>query len=277
MASPDDVITLSDYIENFTLLSAAEKTDDDSNDDNRISLMTVHSSKGLEFPYVYVAGMEENLFPSGSDITPTDIEEERRLFYVAITRAEREVTLSFASIRHRYGKEEFNQVSRFVKEIDRQWLDGDVPTSSAFDDFGFGSRSSQGSWSSGNTGGGWNKPSQGGGPSPWSRPGGQQSYGGRPSSQGSSSWQRPAQPSRPAPATAPKVAQTTPRRTPPADFKPDRPEDIRAGMRVEHNIFGPGLIKSIEGEGSNAKAIFVTDAGEEKKLLLKFAKLRICD
>ena len=273
MASPDDVITLSDYIENFTLLSAAEKTDDEGNDDNRISLMTVHSSKGLEYPYVYIAGLEENLFPSGSDITPTDIEEERRLFYVALTRAKQEVTLSFASIRHRYGKEEFNQVSRFVKEIDRKYLDGDVPTSSAFDDFGFGSRPA--------SGGGWNRPA-GSGSSSWGKPSsGQQSPWSRPSSAPQPSWNRPSQGKpavSPAPASRPaRPATAQVRHTPSEDFKPDRPEDIRVGMKVEHNIFGYGRIVSIEGEGSNAKAVFVTDSGEEKKLLLKFAKLRVCD
>ena len=254
MASPDDIITLSDYIENFTLLSASEKSDDESDDDNKISLMTVHSSKGLEYPYVYVAGLEENLFPSGSDITPTDIEEERRLFYVAITRAKREVTLSFASIRHRYGKEEFNQVSRFVKEIDRQYLDGDVPSSSAFDDFGFGSRSTSsnqfGSYGNGKWAPNYGRPQQ--------------------SAQRPQPTSRPAAPARPIPKT-PVV-----HRTPSPDFKPDRPEDIKVGMKVEHNIFGFGTISSIEGFGGDAKAVFVTDSGETKKLILKYAKLRIC-
>ena len=267
MASPDDVITLSDYIENFTLLSAAEKTDDNIDDDNRISLMTVHSSKGLEFPYVFVAGMEENLFPSGSDITPTDIEEERRLFYVAITRAEKEVTLSFASIRHRYGKEEFNQVSRFVKEIDRKYLDGDIPQASAFDDFGFGK------WAPN-----YGRPQQS--PARPAQSDYRQPSGGyrgheaaRPGFSGTqhgASSARPVTPARPVPKT-PSVARTAS-----PDFKPDRPEDIRPGMKVEHNIFGFGTIVSIEGEGSSAKALFVTESGEEKKLLLKFAKLRIC-
>ena len=265
IASAGDVITLSDYIENFTLLSASEKSDDGIDDNNRISLMTVHSSKGLEFPYVYVAGMEENLFPSGSDITPTDIEEERRLFYVAITRAMKEVTLTYASIRHRYGKEEFNEVSRFLKEIDRKYLDGDVPTGSAFDDFGRSARS--------------------GGFSGWGRPSSETFTDRR-----ASNYDRPLAPQRTQPSSRPQSYSkpqptasvrplpkvTAARHTSPADFKPDRPEDIRPGMKVEHNIFGFGTILSIEGVGSNAKAIFVTDSGEEKKLLLKFAKLRIC-
>ena len=263
MASPDDIITISDYIENFTLLSSAEKTDDNIDDDNRISLMTVHSSKGLEFPFVFVAGLEENLFPSGSDLLPADIEEERRLFYVAITRAEKEVSLSYASMRHRYGKEEFNQVSRFITEIDGRYLDGDVPQQSAFDDFGRAANSGGfGGWgrTSGETSTGkwapnYGRPQAPPRPQPSSRP---QPYS------------KPAAPVRPIPK-APAV-----RRPAPADFKPDRPEDIRAGMRVEHNIFGPGIIQSVEGTGGDAKAIFVTDGGETKKLILKYAKLRIC-
>ncbi len=271
MASPDDVITLSDYIENFTLLSASEKSDDEGGDDNRISLMTVHSSKGLEYPYVYIAGLEENLFPSGSDITPTEIEEERRLFYVAITRAKKEVTISFASIRHRYGKEEFNQVSRFVKEIDRQYLDGDIPGSSAFDDFGPGIRTTSAAGSMP-----WAKQAPAQRPQ-WNKPATGQPQWGRQAAGEQSQWNKPTN-SRPVPS--PRAAQPPVRaakHTPSADFKPSRPEMIRAGMRVEHNIFGFGTIHSIEGEGSSAKAIFVTDAGEEKKLLMKFAKLRICE
>ncbi len=258
MALPGDIITLNDYIENFTLLSASEKSEDGIDDNNRISLMTVHSSKGLEFPYVYVAGMEENLFPSGNDLLPTDIEEERRLFYVAITRAMKEVTLTYATIRHRYGKEEFNQVSRFLKEIDRQYLDGDVPGDSAFDDFGFGSRQ-------------WGAKASGS------------------AQREKSAWATTRQPSvsrqsvqadTPARTTITRnpapSASKGPSRTPGSDFKPDSPDKIRPGMRVEHNIFGYGTITDIDGIGANAKAIFLTDSGEQKKLLLKFAKLRIC-
>ena len=204
---------------------------------------------------------------------PSDIEEERRLFYVAITRAQKEVTLTYASIRHRYGKEEFNKVSRFISEIDRKYLDGDVPQASAFDDFGAG-----GGWGglgSGRSGygssqGGYGRQSQGGQPSGKWAP----NYG-RPQAAPSTPRQgygsaRPAAPVRPLPK-----APTT-HHTPSADFKPDRPEEIKVGMRVEHNIFGFGKITSLEGTGSDAKAVFLTDAGETKKLILKYAKLRIC-
>ena len=119
------IVTLSDYLENIYLLSEAEKDDTqdpDKDQTNKITLMTVHAAKGLEFPYVYVAGMEENLFPSESmNDTPDKIEEERRLFYVALTRAQKVVTVSYAQNRRKWGSEESNRPSRFLREIDRQY------------------------------------------------------------------------------------------------------------------------------------------------------------
>lgn len=115
------VVTLSDYLENVSLLSAV---DIDEEDNNKIALMTVHSSKGLEFPYVYVVGLEENIFPSGGFLaSESEIEEERRLFYVAMTRAKTVLQLSFASTRTRNGKHESNSPSRFVKEIDSRFIE----------------------------------------------------------------------------------------------------------------------------------------------------------
>ena len=116
------VIPLGDYLENISLLSNADVAEDETS--NRVALMTVHSAKGLEFPYVFVAGMEENLFPSGGwMLTEADLEEERRLFYVAITRAMRAVTLSYAETRMRNGKHESNAPSRFLREMAPQYLE----------------------------------------------------------------------------------------------------------------------------------------------------------
>jgi DNA helicase-2/ATP-dependent DNA helicase PcrA len=113
------IVTLGDYLENVSLLSAVDVDDEESS--NKVTLMTVHSSKGLEFPYVFVAGMEENIFPSGGFmISETEVEEERRLFYVAMTRAKKAVAFSFAQTRTRNGKHESNSPSRFVKEVDPQ-------------------------------------------------------------------------------------------------------------------------------------------------------------
>ena len=98
------------------------QADDETN--NKVALMTVHTAKGLEFPYVFVTGLEENLFPSGGwMLTPQDLEEERRLCYVAITRAKQALTLSFARTRMRNGKHESNAPSRFLREIAPQYLD----------------------------------------------------------------------------------------------------------------------------------------------------------
>ena len=127
----DIIITLSEYVENITLLSAVERDGGQADDNNKISLMTVHASKGLEFPYVFIIGLEENLFPSSIDLMPADIEEERRLFYVALTRAEKGVTLSYANNRMRWGKSESNDVSRFIREIDSRFLTGSIPMRSA--------------------------------------------------------------------------------------------------------------------------------------------------
>ena len=140
------LVTLGDFLEDVSLLSAVDVSDDEDVS-NKITMMTVHSSKGLEFPYVYVAGMEENIFPSGGMFSdPVQIEEERRLFYVALTRAKVAVNLSFAATRMRNGKHEQNSPSRFVKEIDRRYVDNpisddevvSVPDSGGFR--GFGSR-----------------------------------------------------------------------------------------------------------------------------------------
>ncbi len=117
------IYTLADFLENVSLLSNAD-TSDGQDDSNRIALMTVHSAKGLEFPYVYIAGMEENLFPSGGMMALTpDIEEERRLFYVALTRAKASVVISFAAERMRNGQRNSNPPSRFLREIDSRYLD----------------------------------------------------------------------------------------------------------------------------------------------------------
>ncbi len=120
-------VTLCDYLENVSLLSEVEKEDrQDGETNNRITLMTIHSSKGLEYPYVYVAGMEENLFPSqGAD--EREVEEERRLCYVAITRARKCVTMSHSRSRFKWGQHQSNPPSRFLREIDPQYFEADVP------------------------------------------------------------------------------------------------------------------------------------------------------
>ena len=114
--------TLDEFMQEITLLTNVDKEDD--KDGDKVSLMTVHAAKGLEFKYVYIVGLEENLFPSQLSISSrSDLEEERRLFYVAITRAEKQAILSFATMRYRFGNITYCEPSRFINEIDDKYLD----------------------------------------------------------------------------------------------------------------------------------------------------------
>ena len=134
----EDQPTVEEWLQNIMLLTDMDQQDDGG---GKVTLMTVHSAKGLEYKYVYIAGMEENLFPSQRALeTPDGIEEERRLFYVALTRAKCEAVLSFCEMRFKWGNMEFSQPSRFLSEIDPQFVDSDCdlsrrnPTSPREDD-----------------------------------------------------------------------------------------------------------------------------------------------
>ena len=242
----EDIFTLDDYLENVSLLSNVDLVDEDDTN-NKVALMTVHSAKGLEFPYVFVAGMEENLFPSQSMLlSQKDIEEERRLFYVAITRAGKAVSLSYAGTRMRNGRHESNSPSRFLREIDSQYLDRPL------EDDSFGVSGAFGS------GGGLG------------RSGFAQSYARppKPSSEG-----RRSEPARS--PISPVPAQSKPAYTPDPDFVPLPMTEFRVGQRIEHNRFGPGEILDITGTVPELKARVRFDTLGEKLLLLKYAKMRL--
>lgn len=116
--------TLDEFMQEITLLTSVDKEDEKDQSNDKVSLMTVHAAKGLEFAYVYIVGLEENLFPSQLSINSrADLEEERRLFYVAVTRAEKQATLSFATMRYRFGNVTYCEPSRFIDEIDDKFLD----------------------------------------------------------------------------------------------------------------------------------------------------------
>jgi DNA helicase-2/ATP-dependent DNA helicase PcrA len=118
----DFLITINEFLDNVSLLTDADNEKEE--DRNKVSLMTVHQAKGLEYDYVYIAGMEENLFPSNANnLSLNELEEERRLFYVALTRAKVKVCISFANSRYRWGKPESNKISRFVREIENEFLE----------------------------------------------------------------------------------------------------------------------------------------------------------
>ena len=251
-------ITLGDYLENVSLLANADT--DEGDDANRVSLMTVHSAKGLEFRHVLITGLEDNLFPSMNMVgSLSDLEEERRLFYVALTRAKKDLVLTHATSRMRNGKTENNPLSRFVKEIDPQYLEDPsaVQGEAAFSGFGgFGTRSGLGYGRSGavhfekRTAPG-QRPS-----APSERP----AFGSR----------RPAEPSQPAarPAAAPAQRPLDP------NFKAVDMSELYVGERIEHNRFGPGRIKSITGVAPELKAVVDFDEYGQKVLLLKYAKMR---
>ena len=241
------VVLLCDFLENVSLLSAVDIEGDDS--DNKIALMTVHSSKGLEFPYVFVAGLEENLFPSGGFLSnEAEIEEERRLCYVAMTRAKKVLQLSFASTRMRNGKHESNAPSRFIKEIDARYILNPLMS----DEFASDDSSSFGSK------GGWANNFS------------------RYASSGPVRVEKRGVPvikksSSPKPITRPHaVAKGTDE-----NFIPSPIMDLRVGQRVEHNRFGFGTILELSGNQTDLKAVIDFDTSKEKTLLLKYAKIRI--
>ena len=254
------IVTLSDYLENVSLLSSVDMEDDEDSS-NRVALMTVHSSKGLEFPYVFVAGMEENIFPSGGMwSSESEIEEERRLFYVAMTRAMKMLFLSFASTRMRNGKHESNSPSRFVKEIDRKFIENPISASDEDE-------------SEDNTGWSFGRVR----PSFW-----QQSPVSRKPSTDTTVSRKPSyettasrKPSYETTFSHKPSVETKDVRKPDEDFVPTPILELKAGQRVEHNRFGIGKIISIYGSGADLKAKISFDSYGEKVLLLKYAKIRV--
>ena len=255
------VVTLCDYLENASLLSAVDVSDEESS--NKIALMTAHSSKGLEFPYVFVAGMEENIFPSGGFMaSESEIEEERRLFYVAMTRAKKVLQISFASTRTRNGKHESNSPSRFIKEINSRFIAN--PLSLETDAEDDAPKSSFGAWGR--------------------KPAAKAAFGGGGYSYGASGPARTEKPSSPARAGEPvrrsepvpvRRPQVIPKRTSDAEFEPTPVMQLKAGQRIEHNRFGFGNILEITGSMSDLKAKIAFDEHGEKILLLKYAKIRV--
>lgn len=245
-------ISLGDYLENIALLSNIDVSEDEDVT-NRVALMTVHSAKGLEFPYVIVAGMEENLFPSVNMLgSARDIEEERRLFYVALTRAKESVVLTYCKDRFRNGRHEYNSVSRFVREIDPKYLAN--PVEPEFDVL-TGRRGVMA---------GSDRPSFGG-------------FGSRFGSPYGASSRPVTVPKKPTPTPAPSPIRT-PQPSKPAvqyaDFEPVHMSELYEGERIEHNRFGPGKIISITGVIPELKAEVDFDNYGRKTLLLKYAKMR---
>ncbi|WP_127141803.1 ATP-dependent helicase [Flagellimonas marinaquae] len=236
--------SLTEFLEDVALATDLDK---DVGDDDRVALMTIHLAKGLEFPYVYIVGMEEDLFPSAMSMnTRSELEEERRLFYVALTRAEKQAFLTYTQNRYRWGKLIDAEPSRFLEEIEEKYVENLTPVNDGYryksmidkNIFGEVDKSKLRQV----------KPRNGTPPSV----------------------QKPNE------NQLRKLRKLKPEISSPgqhADLNPG----LTVGARVNHTRFGRGEILNIEGVGNDKKAEIHFDQGGIKKLLLRFAKLEVLD
>ena len=297
----EEEATVEEWLQNVMLMTDMDK--DDPEDSNKVTLMTVHSAKGLEYKYVYIVGMEENLFPSQRASESADgMEEERRLFYVALTRAKVSATISFAEMRFRWGSMEFSHPSRFLREIDPRYIDSDVDFSaeasrrpagdggtSAIDelrrrfDYRFQQKRQEGAAGRGYEAGGHGAPGGGsyGAGSRFGRPADGESGVARRFARATPQPQRTAAPD-PALVRTPRLSPEGMRRLgvrPAASAAGTASAGVpsagyEVGQRVEHAIFGAGVVRSIElaQDGDQRLVVEFGNAGT-KTLLAKFAKL----
>ncbi|MCQ2285599.1 MAG: UvrD-helicase domain-containing protein [Bacteroidales bacterium] len=233
--------TLDRYVESIALLTDTEE--DDKENSNKVKLMTIHAAKGLEFDYVYITGMEENLFPSSMSIgSRAELEEERRLFYVAVTRAKVQLTLTHANMRFKFGSLQFAEPSRFLSEIPIPYVNWVEKASSGRGDLsvkrshGFSNETRSSQTSSGTSESGRFVP------------------------------RRVAQVSAKKPAMTVDMA---------AIGKLAKPADIVPDLTIYHAKFGYGKVVSVEGPITDKKALIHFDSVGDKTLLLNFAKLLI--
>lgn len=266
-----DEAYLTDYLQDVALLTDADS--EGEKDEPRVSLMTVHAAKGLEFATVFVVGLEENIFPSPlAAISVRELEEERRLLYVAITRAEKHCILTNAKNRFRYGKMEFDNPSRFIDEIDASLIEGgeEAPESS----FG-GGRSSYG---------GYGSESGYGGRMPWDRDrsGYRRDYqNSKPVASQFMADPKPGFKSVRAVNAVHRIMGDTASSSSVASAGSSASKassaagSLSEGCRIEHQRFGIGTVLKIEGTGENTKATVEFQNAGTKQLLLKFAKFTI--
>ncbi len=272
-----DEAYLTDYLQDVALLTDADS--EGEKDEPRVSLMTVHAAKGLEFATVFVVGLEENIFPSPlAAISVRELEEERRLLYVAITRAEKHCILTNAKNRFRYGKMEFDNPSRFIDEIDASLIEGgeEAPESS----FG-GERSSFGGYGSSSrygSDGGY------GGRMPWDRDRsgyGREYQNAKPVASQFMADPKPSFKSVRAVNAVQRIMgdATTSSSVASAGSSASNASSVAGslseGCRIEHQRFGIGTVLKIEGTGENTKATVEFQNAGTKQLLLKFAKFTI--
>ncbi|MGB4844926.1 MAG: UvrD-helicase domain-containing protein [Ferruginibacter sp.] len=245
--------SLGAYLQQIVLLTDADG--DDKENQDVVKLMTIHAAKGLEFPVVFVGGLEETLFPNAMSInTREELEEERRLFYVAITRAKQRLWLSYANARYRFGQLQQNDPSRFLEEISEEYVDKSYA----------GGATSGNGWNQGGArermqrnfggGSGWNAAQRA-----------EKQYGAPPA-------KKPAETLYSKPATTKAVEHT-----PTENFEPSDTSNLQIGAKVEHMKFGFGEVMKMEGAAHNPIATVNFDLNGEKKIMLNYAKLRIVD
>ncbi|MCB9187456.1 MAG: UvrD-helicase domain-containing protein [Flavobacteriales bacterium] len=236
----NEVKTLEKFTEDIALLTDADKDTDPQNND-KVTLMTVHASKGLEFPYIYIVGLEENLFPSQLSLSSRpDLEEERRLFYVALTRAEKRVSLSYAVSRFRWGNMVYSEPSRFIEEIPEQFLDL-IPSKPAPNKISVTSQVES-----------RNVPV----------------FKRKSTGAGSQKMIKERNLTKYNDSRKPGVLDT-------GSGNSEHVSRIIVGTEVIHDKFGKGEVVAMEGEPPNVKATVAFQGAGNKQLLLKFAKLRI--
>lgn len=237
-----ETIALADYMENVSLLTDADTQKPEDRD--KVTVMTIHSAKGLEFNYVFLTGVEEDLFPSKMTLTsPEGLEEERRLFYVALTRAAKKATISYAQTRYKWGNLSHCVPSRFINEIDSEWVDMPADMNSLPQDIEAASSTGPRFGSGAQFGRNLTSLSQSG-----------------TSTEGNGSLYR-------------RTASTTV--TDNNSGETSDPTSIVTGMQVTHERFGAGKVINVEGEGQNRKATVFFQSAGQKQLLLKFARLKI--
>jgi len=233
------LLSLNLFMEDIALLTNEDRKDDEE-DTDRVLLMTIHAAKGLEFNYVYIAGLEENLFPSQMSImSREDLEEERRLFYVALTRAKKKANLSYSISRYRYGSSLSCEPSRFLEEIPAEFIENvaqlDEPTK----------------------------------PQHW------QEIQRIPRSFNPQKTTNGTPPVIKSPLTNKKLVSINKASSTAAPVNNEHLNDLKIGMHVEHERFGKGEVVTMEGNYPNSKAVVIFENGEKKQLLLRFARLKI--
>ncbi len=229
------------YLQQIVLLT---DTDDEKENIDSVKLMTIHAAKGLEFPVVFVGGLEETLFPNAMSINSREeLEEERRLFYVAITRAKSKLFLSYSNARYRFGQLQQNDPSRFIDEITEEYLDKSFAGNTA-------RNNSANEWA--------------------------QSTAYEKMRRGFSSGTNSKVPAKTHYASSPS-RPTTKEHTPSENFVASDISNLQAGQKVEHQKFGFGKVLKLEGAAHNPIATILFDNNGEKKIMLNYAKLRIIE